>query len=165
MATMEVRILGLRDWEIYLSQQANTGSGFEPPLPEEADQPVDSDILQDLSDDEIDEVANLGSAWQVSAGTLLGQAGEQADRLFIILKGEARLSYQTQIGEVAVRIAKPGDSFPLAALLGSGGTITTGQALTDYERVRYTPYPVYRALYRCAQHRYVRLQGCGEVIR
>ena len=49
------------------------------------------------------------------------------------MRGRVQLSFRAQVGEIAVHIAAPGDSFPLAALLGPGALITGGRALSDVD--------------------------------
>ena len=90
-------------------------------------------IFRDLSEEQIDEVARLGGPLRVSAGSILGRAGELGECLFIVLEGKAQLSSQSSIGEITVRIVGPGESFPLASIVGSGGLITTAKAMTDME--------------------------------
>ena len=91
------------------------------------------DVFKGLSDEQIEKVVALGKRLQISAGEMLGKGGEQGENLFLILQGEADLCAHSEIGEIAVRITGPGESFPLAALLGSGTLITSGEALTDME--------------------------------
>ena len=91
------------------------------------------DAFGDLSPDQINKVVALGTRRQVPAGDLLGTGGELGENLFVILDGEAHLTTHSEVGEISVRIARPGEAFPLAALLGSGTLITSGEALTDME--------------------------------
>ena len=91
------------------------------------------DAFSDLSAEQIDRVVTLGARRQVSAGDKMGTGGELGESMFVILEGEAHLTTHSEVGEISVRIARPGESFPLAALLGSGTLITSGEALTDME--------------------------------
>ncbi len=91
------------------------------------------DVFKDLTDDQTVKVINLGQTLQVSAGDNLGFSGDSGDRLYVILEGEAHLTTHSEVGEISVRIARPGEAFPLAALLGSGTLVTSGEALTDME--------------------------------
>jgi CRP-like cAMP-binding protein/nucleotide-binding universal stress UspA family protein len=91
------------------------------------------DLFEGLSDEQIEQVVSLGRRLQISSGEILGKGGEQGEDLFVILRGEADLYAHSEIGEIAVRITGPGESFPLAALLGSGTLITSSEALTDME--------------------------------
>jgi CRP-like cAMP-binding protein len=68
---------------------------------------------------------------EASAGQVLGKAGEPGAHLFILMEGKAQLTAPSAIGEITVRIAGPGESFPLATLTGPGTLITTITALTD----------------------------------
>ena len=91
------------------------------------------DIFSDLFPHQVEKVVSLGQRVQISAGETLGKGGEQGANLFVIIEGEADLYARSEIGEIAVRIAGPGETFPLAALLASGTLITSGEALTDME--------------------------------
>lgn len=98
-----------------------------------ADALKDVDIFKGLTDEQIERVAALGDPVRVSAGQALGRAGELGDRLFIITEGKAELSAHSSVGEITVRTAGPGESFPLAALVGSGILITSVEAMTDMD--------------------------------
>ncbi len=89
------------------------------------------DVFRDLSDEQLAKVCDLGAATSVAAGDNLGLGGESGDQLYVILEGEAHLTTHSEVGEISVRIALPGEAFPLAALLGSGTLVTSGRALTD----------------------------------
>lgn len=91
------------------------------------------DVLRGLSDEQIDDVASYAEWRRVAAGEVLGKAGESGERLFVVIKGEAQLSAQLALGEITVRVAGQGESFPLAALVGSRILITSAKALTDME--------------------------------
>ena len=91
------------------------------------------DAFSDLSQEQIEKVVALGTKRDVSAGELLGTGGELGEYMFVILEGEAHLTTHSEVGEISVRIARPGEAFPLAVLLGSGTLITSGEALTDME--------------------------------
>ncbi len=86
-----------------------------------------------LSEQQLVQVASLAQTVQMDAGDVLGEAGDLGENLFIVIRGEAELSFPSEVGKIAVRIAEPGDSFPVAALTGSGTLITSGQALTSME--------------------------------
>ncbi|MBI4200283.1 MAG: Crp/Fnr family transcriptional regulator [Chloroflexi bacterium] len=92
-----------------------------------------ADILRHLSEEQIAKIASQSQLFQAPAGWVLGTAGERGHYLFIILRGKAQLSAHTGAGEITVRIAGPGESFPLAALVGSGNLITSASAMTDME--------------------------------
>lgn len=91
------------------------------------------DVFEGLSDEQIERVVSLGERLHINAGEMLGKGGEHGETLFVIIEGEADLTAHSEIGEIAVRITRPGESFPLAALLGSGTLITSGEALTDMD--------------------------------
>ncbi len=106
-----------------------------PQAPAEAGEEFDYttvDVFARLSRDQIASVVALGSNVSVSEGDTLGAAGgETGQSLFIIKTGEAQLTAQSEIGQIAVRLAGPGESFPQAVLLGEGTLITAGSALSD----------------------------------
>lgn len=125
-AGREVRIFGTRE----LSERAGAAD-----LAAGGDNRVfrQIDAFSDLSADQIDRVVALGRRLNVAAGERLGAAGELGANMFLILEGEAHLTTHSEVGEISVRIAQPGEAFPLAALLGSGSLITSGEALSDME--------------------------------
>ena len=47
------------------------------------------------------------------------------------MEGMAQLTADSAIGDITVRVAGPGESFPLATLIGSGVLITSAKAMTD----------------------------------
>ena len=128
IAATEVRVLGPR--QISETSEAHTASGA---------QGMDGgayshvDLFRGMSAQQIERVVGLGRRIQVSAGEKQGSGGEVAESLFLILSGEASLSAHSDIGEITVRIAGSGESFPLASLLESGTMITTAEAVTDLE--------------------------------
>ena len=89
------------------------------------------DVFARLSRDQIGMVVALGNRVSVSEGDTLGAGGEAGQSLFIIQTGEAQLTAQSEIGQIAVRLAGPGESFPQAVLLGEGTLITAGSALSN----------------------------------
>ena len=89
------------------------------------------DVFARLSREQIAAVVALGNRVSVSEGETLGAGGEAGQNLFIIQTGEAQLTAQSEIGQIAVRLAGPSESFPQAVLLGEGTLITAGSALSD----------------------------------
>ena len=128
-ASTEVRVFGTRELE-ELSVESQATSGFQ-----DSDNRVfrQIDAFGDLSPEQIEKVVVLGTRRNVGAGAMLGTGGELGEYLFVILEGEAHLTTHSEVGEISVRIARPGEAFPLAALLGSGTLITSGEALTEME--------------------------------
>ena len=104
------------------------------------------DMFARLSRDQIATVVALGSIVDVVEGDTLGAGGEAGQNLYIIQSGEAQLTAQSEIGQIAVRLAGPGESFPQAALLGEGTLITAGAALSD---MRLLQIPRARLLQLC----------------
>ena len=105
------------------------------------------DLFTRLSPDQIARVVALGVEHDITAGRTLGQSGS-ANSVFLILSGECHLTAQTDIGQIAVRVAGPGESFPLAALVGEGASITSGEALNE---MRVLEVPREALLELCAQ--------------
>jgi CRP-like cAMP-binding protein len=91
------------------------------------------DVFTGLSDEQIQRVASLAKRSDVAAGEVLGRAGETGDSLYIFIQGEAHLSAHSAAGEITVRIAGPGETWPMAALIGTGTLVTSGKALTDMD--------------------------------
>ena len=108
------------------------------------------DVFAHLNDEQASGLMALGERQVVEAGTLLGHADAPPTTFYVILSGQAELSYgaqmpgtqmgETQVddtgaGEIAVRLAGPGESFPWAAMRGSGNLVTNCRARTDMEVV------------------------------
>lgn len=89
------------------------------------------DIFRGLSDQELAEIAEIGRSVNVPQGTLLAQQRNAATSVYIILEGQAQLTTASPQGELTVRIAGPGESLPLAALIGSGRLITSAYAMSQ----------------------------------
>ncbi len=106
------------------------------------------DIFKDLSASQVQRIAALGQMVSIPSGQLLGKAGEPGHAIFVIVEGQAELTAPSRMGEVTVRIAEPGESLPLAALLGNGSLITTITAMTD---MRVLTIPVASLLDLCAR--------------
>ena len=106
------------------------------------------DLFARLSQDQIARVVALGRPVDLAEGETLGEGGEAGQNLFIILDGEAHLTAHSDIGEIAVRVAGPGESFPLAVLLGEGTLITAGEALNP---MRVLEIPRASLLELCSQ--------------
>ena len=88
------------------------------------------DMFARLSREQISAVVALGRTVTVREGETLGAGGEAGQNLFVIQEGEAQLTAQAEVGQIAVRVAGPGESFPQAVILGEGTLITAGSALT-----------------------------------
>lgn len=108
----------------------------------------DVDVLHGLSEQQMGALASHAQWRRVRAGEALGKAGESGDYLFIIIKGAAQLAAPSTLGEITVRVAGYGESFPLAALVGSGALVTSGKALTDMELLAI---PSFRLAALCSQ--------------
>jgi CRP-like cAMP-binding protein len=103
------------------------------------------DVFAHLNGEQASGILALGERQVVEAGTLLGHADEPPTTFYVILSGQAELSYGAQVGdaqvddtgagEIAVRLAGPGESFPWAAMRGSGNLVTNCRARTDMEVV------------------------------
>ena len=92
-----------------------------------------ADIFNGLSDGQINDVVPMVKKMSIATGESLGAEGELGENIFIIAEGEAQLSAHTDLGDIAARIAGPGESFPVAVLVGIGHLITSANALTDME--------------------------------
>jgi len=106
------------------------------------------DVFARRTREQIATVVALGNRIAVSEGDTLGAGGEAGQNLFIIQSGEVQLTAQSEIGQIAVRLAGPGESFPQAVLLGEGTLITAGSALSD---IALLQIPRARLLDLCTQ--------------
>ncbi len=92
-----------------------------------------AELFAGLDDWQASRVISLGRLLQVPAGETLARAEEPGGQFFVIIRGQAQLSAHSRLGEITVRIAGPGESFPLAVLIGAGTMITSARAMTDME--------------------------------
>ena len=139
-AVMPVRVFRPEDLAAGVAQSAAQ-------LSEEFDY-ASVDVFARLTREQITAVVALGNRISVSEGATLGAGGEAGQNLFIIQSGEVQLTAQSEIGQIAVRLAGPGESFPQAVLLGEGTLITAGSALSD---ITLLQIPRARLLDLCTQ--------------
>lgn len=128
-ANTEVRVFGITELSGYTHGEMEVDA--KPEL--EASLLKQIDVFSNLSDEQIGKLAVIGNQLHIPAGGKMGEGGEPGQYLYAILEGEAHLTIHSEVGEVSVRVARPGEAFPLATLLGSGTLITSGEALTDVE--------------------------------
>ena len=118
--------------------------GSEQGLPEQGQEFDYStvDMFARLSREQISAVVALGRTVAIKEGETLGAGGDAGQNLFVIQQGEAQLTAQAEIGQIAVRVAGPGESFPQAVLLGEGTLITAGSALTPMSLLQIPRAPL-----------------------
>ena len=109
-------------------------------------EPGNVDILSDLTTSQVARVTSLGCPIDISAGWNLGVGGDPADHVYIIMEGKAELWARSGIGPLTLRQVGPGESFPLATLVGSEVLITSATAVTDM-RVLAVPRIVLLSLF------------------
>lgn len=93
------------------------------------------DLFKDMTPEQVALLQPLAMPLHIWAGQQLIQAGDRGDLLFAVLDGKAQLYASSSVGEVTVRVAGPGESFPLASMIGNGVLITSVDALTDMDLV------------------------------
>lgn len=93
------------------------------------------DIFRGLSVQHVAQVASIARLTRFPEGSLLAKHGERGDTLYIIREGQVQLTTPTLQGEVTVRIAGPGETLPLASLLGDGRLITNAYAMGEVQAV------------------------------
>lgn len=89
------------------------------------------DILRDMSDDQLREIAALGDVREYRQGEVLGVQGTRGEMVYVILDGHVELLTSSPVGQLTVRIAGPGEALPLASLLSDGTLLTTALAFSD----------------------------------
>jgi CRP-like cAMP-binding protein len=92
-----------------------------------------ADIFNTLPDRHLNRVAFMARRIHIVEGEVLGRAGGRNDDLFIIVSGEAQLCAHSTLGDITVRIAGSGQSWPLAGLVGTGALVTSAKAMTDMD--------------------------------
>jgi CRP/FNR family cyclic AMP-dependent transcriptional regulator len=91
------------------------------------------DIFRDLSPEQRAQIAAIGRLERLTVGDSLGVQGGRGEAVYALLAGHVELFVASPSGQLTVRIAGPGESLPLAALLGDGTLITSARAMTDVE--------------------------------
>lgn len=90
------------------------------------------DLFQGLDDDQVSAIAALGDVQRIPNGSSLVEGGGVADTVFAVIEGHAELRTPSEtIGGITVRNIGPGESFPLAALVGTGELITSGRSVSE----------------------------------
>jgi hypothetical protein len=89
------------------------------------------DIFGMLTPEGLRDVAALGVIRMVREGSALGVEGQRGAHTYVILTGHAQLSAYSRVGRITARVAGPGESLPLASILGDGTLITSIQARSD----------------------------------
>ncbi len=107
------------------------------------------DILRGLTPSERELVARIARRAHVTEGARLTEARGAAGVIYCIRDGQAELHARSAMGQITVRIAQEGESFPLAALVGSQTAITDARAMGAMDVIEI-PVEALRAL--CAQH-------------
>lgn len=102
----------------------------------------DSDVFKALTDEQKEQVASSAQWLTASPGQELVSRGEVGRSIFIINSGDVRLSTTSPVGELTVRVAGPGESFPLAALVGDGTLVTGARALTETQLLELPRAPL-----------------------
>ncbi|MFZ0544192.1 MAG: cyclic nucleotide-binding domain-containing protein [Candidatus Promineifilaceae bacterium] len=86
-----------------------------------------ADIFAGFDQDGLQEVINIGRPWHARAGTIIAEAGAEAERFFLIESGEVGvLGRDVKIGRLTT-----GGYFGMNALLDSGTYSATYQALSN----------------------------------
>lgn len=93
------------------------------------------DIFRHLTGPEMAQVAAIAEVAVVPEGSSLARQGEEGAKVYGLLEGRVQLTTRSDRGELTVRVAGPGESLPLAALLGQGQLLTTARAMTDLRAV------------------------------
>ncbi|MBI4304881.1 MAG: cytidylate kinase family protein, partial [Chloroflexi bacterium] len=91
------------------------------------------DIFRALPESQVREIARLGRFVKIPEGTLLASEDTVGEVVYAVLGGEVELSAESEVGRITVRVTQGGESFPLAAIIGTGKIITRAQAMSDLE--------------------------------
>lgn len=91
------------------------------------------DVFQSLTDHELGMIASVCAPKTFSAGDFLAREGSRGDHLFIIMKGQVRVSSKSEGDQLTVRIVRGKESVPLASILEPPLLITTAEAMETVE--------------------------------
>lgn len=85
-----------------------------------------------LNADQVSAIAALGDLRRIPDDSSLGDQGGVPSMVFAVIEGHAELRTPSEtIGGMTVRMIGPYESFPLAALVGTGQLITTGRSVGE----------------------------------
>lgn len=91
-----------------------------------------SAIFQDLDDDELEHIAEISKTQEFKFGQYIFKEGDKGNRLYIISKGEIRISRDVPgSGEEALAVLKQGACFGEMAVLDRSERSTDAIANTD----------------------------------
>ena len=99
---------------------------------------ADCQLFHALTPEQREVIWALGETESVEPGTILAQEGDLGLKLYVILSGEAQLTASSAVGRIPVRVAKAGDAFPAASLLGANALITGSTAMTPMKVLAIT---------------------------
>jgi CRP-like cAMP-binding protein len=90
-----------------------------------------SEIFKDLTDDEVQKVGGICQVLELGVTEFVFREGDEGDRLFIIEKGEVRISRQIPgVGEEALAVLKRGACFGEMSVLDPSSRSTDAIAHT-----------------------------------
>jgi hypothetical protein len=92
-----------------------------------------ADMLRALDAGQLRDVLMLGARRAAARGESLGVAGRLGEKVYVVLRNEAQLTTNTGFGPMTVRIAGPGETFPLASLVGYGMLVTSARAMREMD--------------------------------
>ncbi|MBI2964663.1 MAG: cyclic nucleotide-binding domain-containing protein [Chloroflexi bacterium] len=92
-----------------------------------------ADMLRALDAGQLRDVLMLGARRAVAEGESLGEAGRLGEKVYVVLRNEAQLTANTGFGPMTVRVAGPGETFPLASLVGYGMLVTSARAMREMD--------------------------------
>jgi CRP/FNR family cyclic AMP-dependent transcriptional regulator len=96
-------------------------------------------IFSDLDNDELERVAEICNEQQLKFGQFVFKEGEPGNRLYIISKGEVRISRQVPgSGEEALAVLKPGAVFGEMSVFDRSERSTDAIANTDCTLITIT---------------------------
>lgn len=87
-----------------------------------------------LADEALRRLSGTGDATRILAGTRFLSEGFQSDKVFILCRGQAKLTVTSADGRVLIlRVAVPGDVLGMAAVLRGASYESTAEAIEDCE--------------------------------
>ena len=89
------------------------------------------DVFRGLTPRQREAIAALGHRERFASGTPLGEANDSGLSVYGILSGQVELFAPSPVGHATIRIAGPGESLPLSALIGAGKLIVSAHVMTD----------------------------------
>ena len=104
-----------------------------------------STLFEDMTDEQLQDVAEQGSEARVSRGEIYAREGEPIENFYVVLEGELRITRNVDGRDMVLNTYGPGVFFGEVPLLAGKPFLASGRALTD-SRIFLLPEEEFRRM-------------------